>query len=147
MKSTDKKTLALIEEVNRRKKEIAKAERPNWKTNCAYTLPNGAIQNLQVVSSVEDLVKIVAHIRSAESAYTMAAKELGLSGKEVPAFMWQGFSADDWCSDVKTRLDKVQISSKKKYLEQLESKLNQLISPEMKAELELQAISDELGLK
>ena len=38
MAKTDKKTLDLIKEVQARKIEIAKAARPQWKTNCSQQL-------------------------------------------------------------------------------------------------------------
>ena len=57
---------------------------------------------------------------------------------------WNGFSVNDWIDDIKTRINKVQIASKKVKLEHLESRLNAIISPELRAEMELEAISAEL---
>lgn len=34
---TDEKTPALIKDINQKKDEIAKLEKPNWKTNCSFS--------------------------------------------------------------------------------------------------------------
>ena len=143
-KKTDTKTLELIKEVNRRKDEIAKAEKPNWITNCSFSYTEGSSQavNIHVEKDVRKLVKIVAFLRSQEAAYKAAVKELGV---EAPGFKWDGFSVSDWVEDILTRINKVQIASKRQKLEVLESRLNSIISPELKAQLELEAIEAELS--
>ena len=57
-----------------------------------------------------------------------------------------GFQVNEWFTDIKTRLDKIQISEKKKNLSKLESRLNLLISKEMRDNIELEKIKKELGL-
>lgn len=146
-KKTDQKTLDLIKEVARRKAEIAKADRPNWKTNCSFACPElgsgGTTINLHVEGSVRMLINYAAFVLSRERAYTAAA--LGLAVDNPPEFEWCGFSAGDWIEDIKTRINKIQIASKRKSLETLESRLNAIISPELRAELELEAIANELN--
>ncbi len=46
--------------------------------------------------------------------------------------------------DIKTRINKIQIVSKRKKLEELEARLNSIISPSLKAEMEVDAIAAEL---
>ena len=75
-------------------------------------------------------------------AWDEAAKDLGVDMK----FDWFGFSVEDWKSDLQTRINKIQITKKKAELEALESKLNLLISPEMRTQMEIDAISKELGI-
>ena len=60
-------------------------------------------------------------------------------------FKWLGFTFDQWKADIKTRIDKIQISKKKKELEELEVRLDKLISPELKQQMELEEITKLLG--
>jgi len=142
--NADKKTLELIEEVNRRKAEISRLERPNWATNCSFSFSagnSGGVTNIHVCSSVTTLIDIAAFLRERKRAYEEAASALEV---EAPPFVWDGFSVEDWLADIKTRIDKIQIAAKKKKLETLETRLNSIISPELRRELELQRIEDEL---
>jgi hypothetical protein len=143
-KKTDQKTLALVEDIQSRKAEIAKLEKPNWRTNCSFSYEEGSSKtiNIHVESSVKNLVCIAAFLIEKQSSYMSAALHLKV---EAPAFTWSGFSVTDWLEDIKTRINKLQISAKKKKLDQLETRLNAIISPELKAELELQAIEKELA--
>lgn len=145
MAKTDSKTLELIKKVQKQKEEIAKAERPNWITNCSFSYIEHSAKtvNLHVCRDIHEMVCIVAFLNEREKSYGEAVKELGV---DAPAFKWNGFSVSDWVHDVKTRIDKVQIADKKKKLEILENRLNKIISPELRAELELEAIAAELDL-
>lgn len=142
MAKTDEKTLELIKEVNRQKKEIEKAERPNWITKCSFQPLPAAPINLHVETDVGTLIGIVAYLQMQEKHYNEAAAALGIA--DPPAFSWAGFSVKDWTDDVKSRIGKVQISAKKRKLEALESRLNQIISPELRAQLEIEAIEKDL---
>lgn len=141
--TTDTKTLELIQTVKRQKEEIARAERPNWITNCSFSYTeNGANPvNLHVEANVRNLVLIVAFLLNKAGSYAEAAVHLGV---EAPAFQWGGFSANDWIEDIKLRINKIQIASKRKKLEALEERLNRIISPELRAQMELEAIESEL---
>ena len=146
---TDTKTLELIQEVKRQKKDIAKAERPSWTTNCSFSYnENGGnasfrrAVNLHVESNIHNLICIASFLRDKLKSYNETAAELGV---EAPDFTWQGFSVNDWLEDIKLRINKVQIASKKKKLEALEERLNKIISPELRAEMELEAIQNELN--
>lgn len=145
MAKTDKKTLDLIKEVTRQKAEITKIEKPNWRTNCSFSYhenrQNEAI-NLHVETNVKTLICIAAFLQDKESSYKKAAESLGV---ESPDFTWNGYSVTDWIEDLKMRINKIQIESRKKKLATLETRLNALISPEMRAELELEAIASELS--
>lgn len=145
-KKTDQKTLDLIKEVAKQKAEISKAERPNWKTNCAFTYIEGNLNgatNLHVQSNVKELISIAGFLLEKAEAYGKAASALGLNSP--PSFTWSGFSVDDWLEDIRTRINKLQIASKKEKLEKLEFRLNAIISPELRAEMELAAIQSDLS--
>lgn len=135
---TDKVVQELFKVVQDKKAAIAKAEKPNWLTNCAfrYNKDSSASTNIQVCSDVEELVHMLGFLCEKRSGFNTAQTILGTKCE----FKWFGFSFDDWASDIKTRIDKIQISIKKKELELLEARLDKLISPELKAKMELDEI-------
>ena len=139
---TDKQVQDLFKIVQIKKSEIAKAEKPNWQTNCSfgYSKDSGARTNIQTVSNVDELIDILAFIIDRSKAHTYACDALSVKESEHP-FKWMGFSLDDWKTDILTRLNKIQISKKKQELEALESRLDKLVSPELKAEMELEEIT------
>lgn len=135
---TDKLVQELFNVVQVKKEAIAKAEKPSWLTNCAfrYNKETSASINLQVCSDIEELLNILGFLIEKKNNFEEAQKLLNTS----LTFKWLGFSFDQWLSDIKTRIDKIQINSKKKELEDLETRLDKLISPELKAKLELEEI-------
>lgn len=144
-KAVDTKTLQLIAEVKKQKSEIARADRPTWRTNCSFSQNEGSSQtvNLQVESDVRRLIQIAAFIEQKHVGYALAASSLSV--ESPPQFAWGGFSLEDWLEDIKTRLMKIQISAKRRKLEVLEERLNSIISPELRAQIELEAIASELN--
>lgn len=144
-KKTDQKTLDLIKEVNKRKAEISQLEKPNWQTNCSFSYIEGnqnCSVNIHVQTNVKDLISMAAFLRDKERSYNEAAVALGI--EDPPAFAWSGFAVADWLEDIKTRINKIQIATKKRKLEALEARLNAIISPELRAQMELDAIASEL---
>lgn len=149
----DKKTLDLIAQVAKQKAEIAKIERPNWRTNCSFfymshsdlSAPVGTHVNLHVESNLAKLIDIAGLLISREASYAAAVKELGLVGTDWPGFVYLGSPVEDWLADIKARIAKVKIGEKRKKLEDLEKRLNAIVSPELRAQLELEAIEKALG--
>ena len=144
--SSDKKTLELIKEVQRRKDEISQVEKYHAITNCSFSYIEGSakdVVNLHVERDIKKLINIAAFLIERKKAYINAWLNV-LKVKDAPDFDWAGFSVEDWISDIKARIDKIQITSKKKSLEKLEKRLNAIVSPELRAEMELQSIEEEL---
>ena len=142
-KKTDEKTLGLIKEIQRRKAEIATLEKPNWRTNCSFSYGSQLIAINIHVSDTRTLILIAAFLSDKKKGYDAVAPTLGI--ESIPEFTWGGFSVDDWLSDIKTRIAKIQIVSKRQKLEQLETRLNAIVSPELRAAMELEAIESELA--
>lgn len=143
--STDDKVLELIEIVNKKKAEIKQAENPTYKTNCSFKFSEDTATNainLHVTTDVTVLVKIVAFLIEKKTAFDKAADFLGLTGL---TFTWLGFTVEDWNRDIITRITKTQLKKKKDELEALEGKLEKLISPELRAKIELAEIEKELS--
>ncbi len=133
MAEIDKIVQDLFKVVQVKKDEIAKAEKPNWQTNCAFGFYPDTSQrlNLQVLSEVSELVSILAFLIDKNKSFDEAQEILGTN----LTFKWLGYTFDQWKSDIKTRLDKIQISKKKKELGELEIRLDKLISPELKQQM------------
>lgn len=144
-KETDEKTLKMIEQVAKQKKEIEKAERPNWITTCSFSYTENPAQatNLHIEQNVRNLILIAAFLGEKELSYNAASQALGID--DPPKFTWQGYSSFEWYEDIKTRVNKIQIGAKKKKLEALETRLNAIISPDLRAQLELEAIERDLA--
>jgi len=139
---TDDVTLNLLKEIERRKAEIAQLERPSYRTNLSFSYTEGGPPiNLNTVSDQKTLVTIAAFIITSSEAFDRAAASLDVKVD----YSWQGFSAQDWLTDIKTRINKSQINALKKKLEQLEARAQAVISPELRRKLELDAIKAELG--
>lgn len=142
----DEQVQMLFNVVQQKKSEIAKLEKPNWLTNCSFRWDENNAStsiNIQVISDPKVLVSALAKLNNLSETSNKAALELGLENFK---FDYLGFSLEDWKSDFKTRLDKIQITKKKNELVKLEERLNSLISPELKAQMELEAIQKELGI-
>ncbi len=140
--ANDEKIQKLIDEVKKRKKEIEGIESYTFKTNMQVS--TGLDKN-KVNLHVLDLPSIIF-------AYTLlsllAEKQLTIHkefGITDPVTL-DGFTWDKWKSDISHKINKLQINKKKKELEKLEERLNKLVSPELRAQLELQEIEKELGL-
>ena len=139
----DKLVLELFQVAQTKKAEIAKAEKPKWETNCAfrYNKDSSTSTNLQVCSDVEELVHILAFLCDRKNGFDEAQKITGTTLK----FKWIGFSFEEWVSDIKTRIDKIQISNKKKDLEVIEARLDKLVSKELRDKWELDKLTKLLG--
>lgn len=142
MKETDRKTRELFAIVQKKKSEIKAAEKTQWKTNCAFYFTESAKDpfNLQITTDIGGLVRALGFLYEKQASYQAAAKDLGV---DTP-FSWHGYSTDQWRLDIQARIDKIQIEKKKKELEALEKRLDAILSPELKAEMELEAITKEL---
>ena len=143
MAKTDKKTLELIAQVKQKREEIARLDKPRYKTNCLMRHQDGSLSNLHVEADLRRLIECTAFLEAFAHAYAEAAKTLGLT--DAPEFTWQGYTLADWLGDIKARIGKIQIQARRKQLETMEARLRKLISPEMQAELELADIEKELG--
>lgn len=139
---TDEITLKLIQEIKKQKKEISNAERPKWLTNCTFSYNEKLTDAINIrVESVAKLISCAAFLIDKEKSYNEAGKFLGV---ETPTFSWCGYKTQEWLEDIKNLINKNQIELKKKKLESLESRLNAIISPELRAQMELEEISKEL---
>jgi hypothetical protein len=135
----DKVVEQLFAQLQKKKDEIAKTEKPNWLTNCSFSFNRSGSDrmNIQTVSDIDVLVDALASLVEKEKAYKEAAKTLGHSG----TFKWNGFTVEEWTADFQTRVNKINITVKKKEFADLEARLDKLVSPEKREAMELEALS------
>jgi len=136
----DDKVQKLIGEVAKRKKEIADIGSYSYKTNMQLSI-GGQTKNLQTLN-LEDLLSAYAQMSLVVQEATRLAKLHSVDYK--PSL--SGFAWDKWEQDIEHRLKKLSLSKRQSELDKLEERLNKLISPELRAKLELEAIEKELGL-
>lgn len=138
METIDAKIKELFEKVQTQKEAIAKAEKPNWETNCTFDKNgDGNRINIQVVREPIELVKILAFLHKEEEIFSLAAKELGID----IVYKHQGYTLNQWKTDLQARINKLNIEQEKNKLAMLETRLNGIISPEQKRQMELDEIT------
>lgn len=145
-KTTDEKVKELFQSVQAKKLAIEKAEKPCWNTGGSFGYSANSAHdriNIQTCTDPRKLVEMLAFLTERESQSEAAAKKLGVKY----SFTWLGFKVEEWESDFQTRVNQISIQEKRKELAEIESRLNAIISPELKAQMELEAISDLLGDK
>lgn len=138
--TTDEKVKALFTSVQEKKLAIEKAERPNWITAGMFGYSANSAHdriNLQTVTDVRKIVEMLAFLTERKEKSENAAQELGVDYK----FTWLGFSVDEWKNDFQIRVNQISIQEKRRELAEIEARLNAIISPELKAQMELEAIS------
>jgi len=139
-KTQDELVKELFTKVQARKEAIGKAEKPNWETNCSFGYSPGNANdriNIATVTDTRKLVEIYSFLLGKQEHFDKANAALGLNGK----FTWQNFSIEEWKNDLQVRVDQLVLQTKKAELNELERKLDALISPELKREMELATIA------
>ena len=142
----DDVVFALIEKVKKGREEIKKLKgKPNWATNCSLSFdPDDKPTertNIAVVKKPEVILDIYAKILFLEANWKQANQELEL---DVPP-IHQGYAIADWKADLKTRAGQLTIEKKQANLDKLQSRLDALISPDQKRQMELEAIQAEMA--
>jgi hypothetical protein len=146
--SPDDKIAQLLALVERQKASIAEAERPVFRTNRTFSFVDGDLNksvNIAVVADVGALLKMAAHVIAAEAAYALASADILGADETPPKFLWNGSTLADWIHDLKLRVSQIRLKAQREKLQVLEERLDKIISPERRKELELQAIERELA--
>lgn len=136
----DDKIKELFTTIQKQKDEIKNIEIDSkWKTKCSIKVDFRETPiNIQTVS-LNDLHKIVCFLLNIKQNVDKANELL-----ETCINDYQGFSLDDWISDCIKRSKIIKIKLKTDELSNLEQRLNSIISPEQRREMELEAIIESL---
>jgi hypothetical protein len=138
-KKIDDVVLKLLSTVKEKQAEIKKLERPNWETSCTIGYDEASPNriNIQVETNQTILVNIYSFLDSREHYFDKACEELG---KDNLKFKWMGFPVRSWKNDIKLRISQLEIKAKRLELDTLEERINQLVSPEQRREIELEKL-------
>jgi hypothetical protein len=141
--SIDNKITELFDVLAKQKIEVEQAERESsrkWATNCSLHF-NGA-NPINLAAATQEVVRTSVTQLLINQDYTRKASEiLGLPMNNT----FNGYSYDSWIEDCKKRIAMLQLRTKKEKLNDLEQRLNAIISPEQRRQMELDAIVKELG--
>ena len=139
----DEKVSLLFAKLAEKKAEVQKAERPMYLTggNFKYSEYNGQSHDISTIRDTRKLAEILAFLIGKSKDLTEANSRLDLKDQQ---FTWFGFTLEEWEADLKTRANVINVSELRKQLATLEERLNKLVSPEMRARMEAEAIAKEL---
>lgn len=144
-KSTDDLVMGLLKKVQQKKEEIKAArKKPDWKTNLSIgrdpATTHGRV-NIMTRSDPNEIIDWYVFLLEREKNVAQAAEELGLTAD----LTWLGSPIADWKADLKTRAGQLSIDAKKKEMEVLDKRVNKLVSPDQRREMELKALQELLG--
>lgn len=144
-KTMDEQVMDLLAKVTEKKKEIEKLSRKaSWATTCTIGFTDSVNDrvNIMTIKDQAKLVQIYATLLVIEEKWKQANLELGL----VVEPLHQNYKISDWKLDLQFRAGQLSIENKKKELEKLDERVNKLVSPEQRREMELKALQAELGV-
>lgn len=135
-KTMDSLVLELLEKVEKKKEEIKNAKKkPQWITNCSFQYENKHI-NIQTIRSKEKLVEICALIICNKKEKEEAAKLLDIEY----SYSFSGYTDTEWIKDLRTRVKMLSIEDKEKELEELDKRINKLVTSEQRRAMELEQL-------
>lgn len=116
------------------------AKRP-WETNCSFH-PVQASAPINIQTASMDMVHhIMAELLVKHNASGAAAELLGIP---AVAPRYSGFTFEQWTADLQKRVAVITLNEKRKKFDEMEERLNKLVSPEKRREMELAALEAEL---
>lgn len=143
----DLKVTELFNVLNKKKQEFEKAEMASnkkWITNCSFPSVFGNTQPINIqVQSESNLVELLTDLLIHQEYARKASELLNVKTKDIN---WGGFTIEQWIEDFKTRAAKIQLTTRKNELIQLEKRLDAVVSPEQRRAMELEALAKELEL-
>ena len=137
----DQKIQELFNVVQSRRSALEKegmALKGKWETTCSYPM-NGTFINLQTADK-NTIRQVAIHIKIQSFFGAQVDKELGIDESSLV----NGFTVDAWFSDCKKRMAAINSREKKRELDDLEARLDKIVSPEQRREMELAAIAASL---
>ena len=139
MSNLDDQLRGLFDKLNARKTKVAELESQiskGWITNLSYRMMGANTSvNLNTVPA-EGVVDLVADLIMTRNARESAADTLGVKASDKI----QGYRFDEWVQDCKKRLAAINIREEKKALDDLENRLNTVLSPEERRRIEVERL-------
>ena len=128
----DEKIIALKDQIAKKRENLAKKPTFSPITNCNIEL-FGTRCNLHAANR-ENLVLMMCTLQSLQTTAE--------SNHMEDYLVISGYPAKDWISDIKSRLRVMQYNEDAKVLNQLERRLDSMLSDDKKTELELDSIAE-----
>lgn len=132
MNKNDNKVLQLKEQIRIKKEKIVSLRKFTPITNMILDI-DGKKHNINTMNLEKSMEMAILL-----NAKFISAKELGLED----TYTVNGYKLYDWICDLKSRIDYLNVRQEENNLEQMEAKLDRLLSEEKKTELELDEIEN-----
>lgn len=134
----DERVQLLFAKLQAKKAEVANAERPQYITSGLFRYSESVGNTVDIMSARDErkLVEILTFLKERSEKYAEAAKELGV---EV-TFTWLGFTVEEWIKDLRTRVSILQIAKRRTELKELEARVNAVMTPELRRQMEMEAL-------
>ena len=133
-KANDKKILELKKQIQEKKNNLAKIRQFKPVTNCLIHINESSI-NIHTLDKTS-LISLLVSLNSNR----LSAIDLKLEDD----YFLSGFPINAWITDIKARLDILNIKQEEKKLQDMEDKLHLLLSSDKKTELEIDKIEEML---
>jgi len=135
MVKNDKKIIALQEKIKEQKKTLLFKFNPV--TNCILQF-QGSTLNIHTLSIEQSHLLLLELNALRMSEKDMMGSLLALGLRDCYSF--DGYSIEDWMSDIKGRLKQLTTKAREKALKAMEQKLIKMLSDDKRTELELNEI-------
>jgi superfamily I DNA and RNA helicase len=134
----------LFDKLNQRKAKVAELKAQiakSWKTTGTFRLIGAASSTNIQTASKDSVGEIAVQLCLLDGAQSTAAVRLG----QPVQVKIQGYAPDDWFADLRKRLATIDLRSEEEQLATLETRLNQVLSPEERRRIEVEMLAKELG--
>lgn len=111
----------------------------SWRTNCSFNL-NGAHVNLQTVRTPV-IIGMVSYLLGQRELDKKACELLNIEFRDKI----QNYDYTAWLEDCQKRASYLHLREQEDQLNALEAKINQLVSPEKRRELDLELLTKSLN--
>lgn len=134
MKNNDERILKLLEQIKLKEEKIEKYKKFEPKTNCMLILDKETL-NINTLDkySLKLLACKIASLHNGESYLFQS----GLFDLETELTTINGFELKVWLIDISNKLKSIEIKEEKLKLNQMKSKLENMVSDDKKVEMEL----------
>lgn len=132
MSKNDAKILQLKNLIEKKKEEVEKASITFRPTTNFVLIQNGQSLNLHTCTVEQLKLKAIELYNTERGALALGFEDMSING----------FKICDWLSDIRNKIDQLELAQKKKDLKLMEAKLDTMLSEEKKIELELDDIAN-----
>lgn len=142
--TADDRVKALFANLQAKKAEVANAERPVYITGGQFRYSINTPSNGIDITTERNILKLkeIWMFLDERSAHNGPANEFfGIADE----FKWQNFTTEEWGRDLKTRANFIQLKQRKEELAALEARINLVVPPELRRQMEMDAIEAELS--